>query len=366
MAYISPIGAIQSIISSAQSGLNNISSGLASVQSRIAGFCGQGGGLYKLYTEEWFTSSVRSAFQDVASKLLSVCSDIRSANGHVQAVSARLGEINTKLTDFDAWAYTQAIIGANAQALAQNAQARLKNIRDRVGDEWASISGWVENRAGAYRDDAVNKATASLVNYAAQVDNWANSEVRPRLNALEAFKTSVESKLPKRTAAEQAAYFQDLARPAYEKTWEFFVQNSLWNLRNKMEGSLEWDPIAAEAKSRANEVLEATNQNLNTSMARFDAKVAEIIDNLGKVDKRSSDLENQLPLTTDALNRRIDEANQSATDKANAALAAANLNIQGVRDKVTGELDDHDSRIRKIEMEIEKVAPALSRIPSLP
>lgn len=325
---IPSITGVKSSLEKIYNNFPDITAGLATVQLKIAQFCGEGGGLYKLYTETWFPSNVRSAFQDVASKLLDVTAGIRGANTKIQDIQAKISDMYWYFDQFDTWAFTQAVAGAAANQWAQEALSRLKNIRDGVGEDFAKIAQTAESW-GAWGRDRANEFTVGKVNEAANVLRGEAA------NAYATLRSEADAKLT------QAKQYVD----------------------QKVAGIL--DLAKQDASSKANAALAAANQNLNTRASDIDKQLADIIGKLGKVDQRETDLENKLPLATDALNRRIDEANQSATDKANAALAAANLNIQGVRDKVTSELDNHDDRIRKIEMEIEKVAPVLARLPSL-
>jgi hypothetical protein len=294
-------------------------------------------------------------------------------------LALKMYEIGRIALNLDDWITTQLQAPlAEARAWAAAAQTRLNNFKGQAGEEWTAITAWTEQKAHDYYTAAIqwadanattkanaalssanqniqaaaNQAASQLNAYKVQVDNWANSEVRPRL--------------PTRTPAQQAEYFKNRARPAYEESMEFFLQNSLWNLRNRQPGSLEWDGIARETTDKANAALEAANQNISN----VDAKLAAMISDR---DGRVADLENKLPLTTAALNQRIDEANQTATDKANAALAGANQNLATARDKLESEIadlqeakNDLQARVRKMEAEIEKVAPVLARLPKIP
>lgn len=234
------------------------------------------------------------------------------------------------------------------------ANTRLNGIRDKAGAEWDAISQEATDKGNAALAAANQNISTQIADIQAQV-----KDIQTQIAGMQAQVKDIQTRLPKRTPAEQAAYFKNLARPAYEETMEFFVQNSLWNLRNKTEGSLEWDPVAKEAKDRANAALAAANQNISG----VDARLAKMIEDSNG---RTTELENKLPLTSAALNKRIDEAEQAATDKANAALAAANENIVKVKDDLNSKASDLDARLHKMEIEVEKVAPVLARLPALP
>jgi chromosome segregation ATPase len=373
--------------------LVTIRQGLFNVNYRISQF--NLNTIIPLGTEAWFGATIRGVFMAGSSQLNDVCGDIRG-------VIAKIDELNAFLSD--------------KMALVDDAKAKLDEIKAKIGSAADGFAA-LERRMGEYADDRRNQAVAQLNEYKVQVDNWANAELRPRLNSLEQYRTDVEAyfnndlrpkvnslradvnnvgnvvnamtndrinaaravaddararvegiytKLPKRTPEEQWAYFSNLARPTFEKSMDFAVQNSLWNLRNKQAGSLEWDGIAKETTDKANAALAAATENAR----QFDAKLAEMI---AGTNGRTTELENKLPLTTAALNKRVDESNQAATDQANAALAAANENITSVRTDLEDRLrietqltSELKSRMDRMELQIDKVAPLLAKIPKLP
>ena len=269
--------------------------------------------------------------------------------------------------------------------------AFLDEVKAKIGSAADGFEA-LERRMGEYADDRRNQAVAQLNEYKTQVENWANAELRPRLNSLEQYRTDVENyfnqdlrpkvnslradvnnvgnvvnamtndrinaaravaddararveaiytKLPKRTPEEQWAYFSNLARPTFEKSMDWAVQNSLWNLRNNQAGSLEWDGIA----EAANAAMAGATENAS----RLDAKLAEMI---AGTNDRTLDIENnQLPKTTLALNKRIDEAKSDLERK---------LSIET---QISTELK---RRMDRMELQIDKVAPLLARIPQFP
>jgi hypothetical protein len=285
--------------------------------------------------------------------LIEMSSHITAASSHIRAVRDKVAEVDAVL---QGWKNTldgiPAQIEARAAAYAQTVRNELTAwANNEVRPKIASLEQYRTDVENYFNQDLRPKVNG-LIQYRTDVENYFNQDLRPKVNSSINRLNVLEGSLAAFDAAKLEAYFSNTDRPSFERTWNFWVQNSLWNFRNKVEGSAEWDPIKAEATDRANAALAAANQNISA----VDARLAAMIESSSG---RTTDLENELPRTTAALNKRIDQANQAATDQANAALAAANQNILTTKAEL-------DQRVRKLEVEIEKVAPVLARLPKIP
>ena len=279
------------------------------------------------------------ALFDVANALLTAANKLNDFSISYDNVA---GAVDEKLNNLLQWAQDSQAKIVDAQANAAAAIKRLNDLKNRVGDDYQGVvsiaSDWATLKANAALNAAnqniaqvqmdLNNAIASKVSQSdvdARVAAIINSSVDPRLTNLEYQLPLTTQALDKRISAleawgaqipsqdDLAAYFKNLARPSNDGTWQFYLQNSLWNFRNKQAGSLEWDPIHKEATDRANEALAAANQNIQKKLDAANQTIAALQDNL----------------TTDE-----------------------------------GTISHIIARVQKLEAEMNKVAPILAKLPS--
>jgi len=273
-------------------------------------------------------NDIDTALYDVADALLTAANRLNDFSISYDNVA---GAVDEKLNNLLQWAQDSQAKIVDAQAKAAAAVKRLDDLKNRVGDDYQGVvsiaSDWATlkaNQALAAANQNISAVTTRLDNIKNRTgDDWAN------------IKAQIES-----TAV---------------------AERPLWTNYADGQAGRAINTASADATEKANAALAAANQNISD----LDAKLAAKIDSS---DGRIGDLENKFPLTTAALNKRIDDANQASTDKANAALAAANQNLATLQDKLTADestVSDLKARVSKLETEINKVAPILARIPKL-
>lgn len=144
------------------------------------------------------------------------------------------------------------------------------------------------------------------------------------------------------------------------------------------------------ATKSANSLLEAVNRNIaqgdSNTLSQAQSMDQGVLSQAAEDAKAKANaaLAAANQTTTDKAAATLNAAKQDAANKANAALAAANQNISAVQKQVEDtmaaqydnlsarvtKLDDSDAqlaaRIRNLEVQVEKVAPVLGRMPKLP
>jgi chromosome segregation ATPase len=287
-------------------------------------------------------NDIDTALYDVADALLTAANKLNDLNTTFDNLN---GAVDTKINQLLQWASDSRAQIADAQAKAAAAVQRLNDLKNRVGDDYQGVvsiaSDWAtlkSNQALAAANQNMGTARDALQG---QIDS-ARDDLNGVMTRLDNIKNrtgddwaNIKAQIESTSVAE---------RPL----WTDYTDSALAQAKS-------------DATDKANAALAAANQNISD----LDAKMADKINNS---DGRIGDLENEFPLTTAALNKRIDDANQASTDKANAALAAANQNIATLQDKLTADestVSDLKARVSKLETEINKVAPILDRIPKL-
>jgi len=287
-------------------------------------------------------NDIDTALYDVADALLTAANKLNDLNTTFDNLN---GAVDTKINQLLQWASDSRAQIADAQAKAAAAVQRLNDLKNRVGDDYQGVvsiaSDWAtlkSNQALAAANQNMGTARDALQG---QIDS-ARDDLNGVMTRLDNIKNrtgddwaNIKAQIESTSVAE---------RPL----WTDYTDSALAQAKS-------------DATDKANAALAAANQNISD----LDAKMADKINNS---DGRIGDLENEFPLTTAALNKRIDDANQASTDKANAALAAANQNIATLQDKLTADestVSDLKARVSKLETEINKVAPILARIPKL-
>lgn len=257
---------------------------------------------------------------DVANALLTAANRLHDFSISYDNVA---GAVDTKINQLLQWASDSRAAITDAQTKAAAAIKRLDDLKARAGDDYQGV-------VSIASDWATLKANAAL---AAANQNIA--QVRDDLQGV----TNRLDNIKNRTGDDWANIKAQIESTSV-------AERPLWQ---------------QDATDKANAALAAANQNISD----LDGRMADKINSL---DGRTGNLENQFPLTTAALNKRIDEANQASTDKANAALTAANQNIASLQGKLTtdeGTIADLKKRVSTLETEINKVAPILDRIPKV-
>jgi ABC-type transporter Mla subunit MlaD len=262
---------------------------------------------------DWFGGTIRGAFMSMATQIHGVMEDMNHAAAKIDELDATLNAYFAHIEDWAGQvnAFAAGVPGqieAKAQELRTDATTKVQELRDRVDTQVTHLSGVITN---------VYDAIPGMIDAKVQ-------ELRDRVDT-------------------QVTHLSGVITNVHDA----------FNVR---VGGLEQFNLDLGPKIK--------------DLQNFDAKLAEMI---AGSNGRTTELENKLPKTTEALNKRVDEANQAATEKANAALAAANENITTVRTELEDRLrietqltSDLKRRMDRMELQIDKVAPLLAKIPKFP